>query len=43
MRSQDAAFMVLLVRAELHFHYLHVLCLLKGQLSRMLENIHSLL
>lgn len=43
MRTHNAAFMVLLVRAELHFHYLHVLCPLKGQLSRMLENIHSFL
>lgn len=30
MRTHDAAFMVLLVRAELHSHYLHVLCLPKG-------------
>lgn len=41
--AHNAAFMALLVRAELRFHYRHVLYLSKGQLSRMLENIHSLL
>lgn len=43
MGTHNATFMALLVRAKLYFHYRHVLYLSKGQLSRMLENIHSLL
>lgn len=41
--THNIAFMALLVRAELRFRYRRVLYLSKGQLSRMLENIHSLL